>query len=631
MSTFFPCSAFEGDSAVAFVGAGWDVFSNYAAQSYALASAQVTALNGFTIPFTTWDASFAEEGDLSGFLRPVKPDLVPITPPADFQIPDAPTINVPAIAIEPAPAEPEELSNIPALSIPAAPGELTIARPGAAPTLNLPDMPAAPVIDEPDAPVLAAIDLPEVPDIDIVPFDEIAPVFAAAPPSETLDFTEVLYSSPLLDKVRTQVTAMMDGTYYLPRPVADALWEQAVGREEASGLRQRQEIRDQFSTRGWEEPNGILAARLSEVAQAAANRRADLNREIYTKSEQIALENLRFAVQQAMGLETTLLQAHLTVEGRRFDLVVKGRDVAIAVFNAYVAQYNAAIQAFNARMDAYKAYLDGQRAVVDVYKAQVEAAKVRGELNESYVRMYAERVRAALAKADLYRAQIEGFRAVIEAEKARIDGYRSEVDAYNGTIDAYKTEWDAYRARLQVEVERGNMYDTLGKVYATRVGAWQTKGSLAIAQNDGYLKQADAFLRAHDSNVRGLLAKLEGSKTLIQSQVATNDAAARMYTAAATVEGAAVEADTRAFAALVERSRTRVEMALRDAGLQIEQSTKIAGLMLEAMKSGAQASSQLAASSFSAVNFGASVSSSHGYSKGCSQSVNYSGEIVDLP
>lgn len=627
----FPCSSIVGDTAVAFVGTGWDVFSNYAAQSYALASAQVDGLNNFSVPYHTWDASFTEDGELSGFIRPIKPTLLPITIPDDVVIPDAPTINIPGVILEAAPIEPAELANIPTFLIPAAPGELIAERPGSAPIMAIPATPAAPIITDPDAPILVEVILPEVPVFNIERFDEPAPEFTAVAPDEALNFTEILYASPLLDRVREQVTAMMDGTYYLPRAVADALWEQAVSREETGALRLKQEISDQFSTKGWEEPNGIMAARLAEAQQATANRRSELNRDIYTKSEQIALENLRFSVQQAMGLETTLLQAHLSVEARRFELIVKGKDIAIAVFNARVTQYNAAIQAYNARIDAYKAFLDGLRAEVDIYRAQVDAAKVIGDLNETNVRMYAEAVRASLARADLYRAQIEGFRAVVEGEKAKIDGYRSEVDAYNSFVSAYKTEWDAYGSRLQAEVEKGKMYETLGQVYATRVGAWQTKGNVAIAQNDAYLKQAEAFLRSHESNVRGILAKLEGSRTVIQAQTASNDSAARIYTAEATVEAAAVEADTRAFNAIMEQSRTKIEMTLRDAGLQIDQSTKIASLLLESMKTGASVSGQLAAASFSAVNFGASVSSSHGYSKGCSQSVSYSGEIADLP
>lgn len=631
MSTMFPCSSWAGDSAIAFVDAGWDKFSGYGLQAFNLAKTQIEGLDGFSVPFHTWNAAFEDDGTLSGFLRPVKPELVEITPPTDFTIPDAPTLNFSAIGVEPAPAEPSELVNLPTLNLPGTPGELSAERPGAAPAMLVPDMPSAPVIIEPDAPELLAVLLPAVPDINISRFEEVPPEFTAAAPSETLDFTEVLYTSPLLDRVREQLTAMMDGQYYLPRAVADALWEQSISTEERGALRQSQEARDQFAAKGWDEPNGLLDKRLAIVRQDIANRRSEAGREVYIRSEQIALENLRFSVQQSIGLESTLLQGHLAVEARRFELVVKGRDVALAVFNARVTQYNAAVQAFNVRVDAYKAYLEGQRTEVDIYRAQVEAAKTVGDLNESRVRMFAEQVRASLAKADLYRAQIEGFRAVLDAERAKIDGFRAEVDAYNGLVDAYKTEWDAYRSRIDGEIAKGNMYDTLAKVYATRVGAWKTKGDMAVAKNDAELKQAEAFLRQHEGTIRAILGKLEGSRALIAAQSATNDARARIYTAEATVEAAAVEADTRAFNAILERSRAKVEMALRDAGLQIEQSTKIASLMLEAMKSSASVSGQLAAASFSAVNFGASVSSSNGYSKGCSQSINYSGELIGLP
>src|SRR5690606_5021657 len=110
--------------------------------------------------------------------------------------------------------------------------------------------------------------------------------------------------------------------------------------------------------------------------------------DIYIQDETQAVENLKFVVQQSMQLEFTMLQAHLTVEQRKFEFAVKIKDVALAVFNARVTQYNAAVQAYNGRIEAYRAFLDGLRAQVEIYRNQVEAARVRGDINEQRVRMY---------------------------------------------------------------------------------------------------------------------------------------------------------------------------------------------------------------------------------------------------
>lgn len=623
------CSSVYTDPALTYVDLGWATFIPIANQAFAQAQSQISAVQGFEVPFQQWNASFDASGSLQPYIRPVRPEFVPITPPPNLTVPDAPSVNVPAVVLDPAPEEPSGLANPPVFNRPPAPDELDATRPGDAPVLVLPDMPAAPVLVDPGTPSLELIEIPDAPTFSILPFAEDAPVFNAAVPDETLNFVETPYASALLTRVREQVTAMIDGTYYLPAAVAQALWDQAVQREDQSALKLETEARDMHASRGFDEPNGVLDARLLEVKLANRGRRGELNREVYIRSEQIALENLRFAVQQGLALETTLLQAHLAVEQRKFELVLKSKDVALAVFQAHVTQFNAAVQAYNARVDAYRAYLDGLRAEVDVYRAMVEAAKVRGDINEQRVRMYAEEIRAQLARAEAYRAQVEGFKAYIDAERAKIDGYRAQVDAFRGIVEAHGAEWEAYRTRIQADAEQGKLYETLARVYGSRVDVWRTKGQAKFEEQKSHLAQAEAFLRQHDGKIRALLAQLEGSRTLISAQSAQNDAAARIYTAEAAVEQSVSDANARAFQAETERSRVRTELLLRDAEQQVQQLLGIKALLLEALKSSGQASSQLAASAFSALNFGASISSSQSRSKSCSTNFNYNGEPAD--
>lgn len=623
------CSSVYTDPATSYVDLGWATFIPFSSAAFAQAQEQIDAVQGFEVPFHHWDASFDATGNITPYIRPVRPEFVPITPPPDIAIPDAPTVSVPAVVLDPAPAEPAELSNMPVFNRPPAPAELDVTRPGDAPTLTLPDLPTAPVLVDPDAPTLEVIELPTVPDISIERFDELAPEFDAPVPSELVNFQEQAYESAFMDKLRTQLSRMLDGDFYLPDAVTTALWDGAVQREDISAAKLEQEARELHSNRGFDTPDGVLDGRMMDVKLANRARRGELNRDVYTRSEQIAIENLGRAIASGLTLETTLLQAHLAIEQRKFELAVKIKDVALAVFQARVTQFNAAVQAYNARVDAYRAYLDGLRAEVDVYRAEVEAAKVRGDINEQRVRMYAEQVRAQLGRAEAYRAQVEGFKANIDAERAKIEGYRAQVDAFRGIVEAHGAEWEAYRTQIMADAEQGKLFETLGRVYGNRVEVWRTKGQAKFEEQKASLAQAEAFLRQHDSQIRAVLGRLDASKTLIGAQSAQNDAAARIYTADAAIEQAVSDANARTFQAETERSRVRSDLLLTDARLQVEQLLGIKGLALEALKSGAQASSQLAASSFSALNFGAQISSSQSRSKACSTSFNYNGEIAD--
>ena len=623
------CLSTYGDPAFNFVDIGFSTLIPWAQQSLALATSQVGAINDFEVPFRQWDASFDVTGDLAPYIRPPKPETVEITPPPSLTVPEAPSVNVPPLVVEGAPEEPAALSNIPIFPRPPRPSPLSATRPGAAPTVTQPDMPVAPeFVDEPD-PELDPVVIPDVPDITITPFDEIPPEFNAPAPSEHVEFIEEAYASDFLDKLKGTLSTMLDGGFYLPDAVSNALWSGAVQREDQSALKLSQELREQHGNRGFDEPDGVLDGRLMEVAFQNRARRGELNRQVYTQSETIAIENLGRAIASGLTLESTLLQSHLTIQERSFQYAFKVKDVALAVFNARREQYNAAVQAYNARVDAYRAFLDGLRTEVDIYRAEVDAAKVKGEINEQRVRIFAERIRAQLARSDVYRAQVEGVKAFLEGERAKIDAYRAEVEAFQGLVEANNSEWEAYRTQIMADAEQGKVYETLARVYGTRVEAHRTRAGVQIAAQDANLKVVDAELRRHDNQLRALTAELDAARTLIAAQSAQNDANARIYTAEAAVEQVVSESNARAYQAQTDRSRVRSEVLIQNVRLEVEQLLGIKGLMLEAMKSGAQASSQLAASTVSALNFGASISSSQSRSRACSTSFSYNGEIAD--
>lgn len=623
------CNSTYTDPAPLYFDLAYATIMPLATSSVALAQSQIEAITNFEVPIQQWEASFDATGDLAPYVRPPKPELLDITIPAAPVVPEAPTLNLPPLSVGPAPQEPAELSNIPVFNRPPTPEPLDAERPGPAPTVQTPEMPVAPVLVDPDDVELELIELPTVPGITIERFEELAPEFDAAVPSEAVSFTEEAYESAFLDKLKGTLSTMLDGGFYLPEAVTTALWAGAVQREDASSLKLMQEQRELHSNRGFDEPDGVLASRLLEVDLANRARRGDLNREVYTRSETIAIENLGRAIASGLTLESSLLQAHLTIQERQFQMAFKVKDLALAVFQARVTQFNGAVQAYNARVDAYRAYLDGLRAEVDVYRAEVEAAKVRGEINEQRVRMYAERIRAQLARAEAYRAQVEGVKAFIDAERSKIEGYRAEVEAFGSLVDAKNSEWEAYRTQIMADAEQGKVFETLSRVYGTRVEAYRTGATVQIAQQDSHLKAAEADLRRHDNMLRALLAQLENARTVIAAQTAHNESAARIYTAEAAIEQAVSDSNTRSFQAETERSRVRSETIIQNVRLAVEQILGVKGLMLEALKSAGQATSQLAASAMSAMNFGASISSSQSRSKACSTSFSYVGEIAD--
>ena len=624
------CNNIEPDDALTFVSAGWNQFSQYAAEGYTLATEQTARLNDFNIDFITWNAQFEPDGVLGGFRRPDRPDIPDmVLPDLTVTMPALPDIAVGPLNIPDAPAEPADIMQPPAINIPTAPGEFMVAAPGDAPVMDVYDFPEPPAVAELLPPSLLAIVVPDAPDVTITPFAEPLPLFEGAPPAAVLDFTERPYESQFLDVIKAKLKHWIDTDGRVPAPLVDAIWGAAVARDDATALKGYQEARDEFSAGGWDEPTGVLSARLAQVRQINQDRRLELTRQAYIQEETLAIENLKFAVQQGLQLETTYLQAWLTVEQRRFELVKAANDVALAVFNAQVQHYNVAIAGYNARVDAYKAYLDTLRTRVAMYEAEVSAARVKGELNTQLVQAYAAQIQAQGYTADLYRSQIEGFKARIDGERAEIDGYRASVEAYQSRVQAYAQEWGAYNARLQAETQKGQIYSTMVDAFGKRVQVWQTQAGVKIQENQADLQVVQARLQQFDAQVKGVLARLEAAKISVDAQSQRNNSLTQIYRTDADVESTAVDADTRIFQAQTERERAKLEMVMKDAEMQINQIVQRANLLLRAYESAAQSSSQLAASAFSALNFSAGLSSSQSKSKSCSTNFSFSGEIID--
>jgi hypothetical protein len=621
-------------TAESLVLSGWDAYYAFAKQAYITATDNAYALGNFHVDFVSWNADYNVDATLSGFNRPARPILEDITAiDLTGQIADAPNVAVSPVVLEASPQEPASILSPPSINLTVhAPDALDVDRPV---NTNPADFnilaPTDPAIDLDSilAPLLTEPEIPLAPTLDIDPFSEAAPVFNAPVPSETIDYVENPYVSAFLDAVKSHLTRLMDGEA-MPPEVEATLWSRAIDRDDQASLQALQQVAEDFASRGFGmEPNGLLAKRRLEVIQNNRNKRGDLTRDIYIENQKVVVENVRFAVTQGIALEGTLIQMYLQIEQRKFDLAVKLKDVAIAIFQARVTEYNAVVAAFNARISAYQAFIDSKKAQADIFRSQVEAAKVLGDINEQRVRAYEARLRAEGVRADVFRAQVEGFRARIDAERSKIEAFKAEVDAYRAQVEAYKTEWDAERTRIEAEARKGELYKTMVDAYSTRVEVWKTKAGANVENHRENLLGAQALLQQHDAQIRTVAARLEAQRVMIQAEVAQNDATARMYQADVAVETAASEVDMRLFNAQVAKENARLEVLLKDASLQIQQANQNASLLLRAIESGAQVSAQLAASSMSAVNFSAGVNHSTSFGTGCSTSFSYSGEILD--
>ncbi|MFT3756263.1 MAG: hypothetical protein QM769_10030 [Pseudoxanthomonas sp.] len=123
-------------------------------------------------------------------------------------------------------------------------------------------------------------------------------------------------------------------------------------------------------------------------------------------------------------------------------------------------------------------------------------------------------------------------------------------------------------------------------------------------------------------------ALLQAEQTRLGAVANSVGAQTQLFSAEAQVEVIAFAANDRSFELDLSRERARVDTQLKQADMNINQLQFLLSQMVEVAKAKAQIASQLAASTMSAVNYGASVSSSSN-SQSCSTNFSFSGETGD--
>lgn len=611
------CPTIIGDAAVGLVVEGWDTFSGYASTSFNLAQTSLTKLYNFTLTPIAFDVSWNLSPDIEGYNRPVAPADITVSYNKDaVNDPGAPPIST--IAPVTFTTAPTAVLVEPSINIDAGPSDLTAVAPGAAPTLAPVVIPVAPSITLPDAPTLYSLNLPTAPNITLPTFDGVRPVQNFDVPAQNWSFVAEAYSSTELDAVRAQIAFGLTGNTGLPLAIENALFDRALARDDVSMLRAQQEAREQRSSMGWSEPDGILDYRLMQVQQASINARANLSRDIYIQVSQVAIENIKFYTTQGIALESKLMDQNIALQTLILDSQKFVLQSAIEIFNGRISLFNAQQQAYATDAQVYRDKLQGALTEIEIYKAEIDAQRLVGEINQQLVSIYETKIRAVLASVEIYKAQVEGATAQAEANRVVIEAYRATVQAYAENVRAYAAQWDAFKSKVDAQVAKERIYEISANVYATRVDAWAKGNNNVIEQQKLLISEKDLDLRSWLGKIDQFKAEIEAEKARIDASVAIYNARVDLYRGEAQVETAASESNNRATQLLIENNKSATDVALKNAQLQVEQLEKNASLILEQLKGIATTTAQLCAASFSAVHFSAQASHSASNGQECS-------------
>lgn len=618
----------SGDAAVALTGEGWSTFRGFAESSYQLVVSQFNALNNFTVQDFAFSPDYSFAGNLSGFLPPEAPAYI-TAPAGDF------SMNVGDVSLAfspPALVEAPEFDfngEMPTLDIGGEPGAFEGELPDGPPEVEEVEFPTAPTLTMPELPTLVEITLPTVPTLDLPTFTATAPVVDFDAPAQNFSFTPTEFSDELLDDVRTALADMFEGEA-LPPAVEQALRERAYAEVDRNEMVAVQQATEDWASRGFTEPDGVLVGRVLEIRQNSQNQRNNLSREVYIENRRTAIESRRFAVTQGIALTQVLINLHMQTQQLLLEANKFALQASIELFNARVTLFNALVGAYNTAAIVYRARLEAALATVELYKAQIEAERVKGEINEQYVRLYEQRIRALLTEVEVFKAQVDAARSRVEANNAQFEGYRIKVQAFAESVRAHGLAWDGYVARVNAQVARGRLYEIATTAFGTQVAAVNSQNQVAIGASQARTAIELAKVEKFRAHTQAEIARIGALSAESQALVQVGQANASLYAARGQVAAAASDAVGRQFQIGMENERARVDSYLKASDIQMQKMVQTAGLLLESIKAAANVAAQLAASSMSAVNFGATVSSSQSSSEstGCSTSYNYQGEIA---
>lgn len=519
--------------------------------------------------------------------------------------------------------------------------------------LNMPDAPVMPTMELPNAPSMAAIQvparpnidtniqLPETPNLELPEMDDLKeidipvfefpelPDFDGVPPSISgvtvpnvfIEWKEPEYQSEILDELTDYIKkGITEGGTGLPAPIEEALFNRARSRESKETSRAVQEAVNDWSTRNFSMPPGMLVKQVATIREQGQLRASELNRDILIEASKMEVEQLRFLVQQGMSLEQLTINIFNNVTNRLFEIARYNAESQINVFNAQITFFNAQNEAFSVLSSVYKTKLDGALAKLSAYKTAVDAQVAIGQVNEQYVQVYKAKMDAVLSNVEVYKALVQGASVRADVIKNQFDSYRADVQAYSEQINAEKVKVEAYEAQIRGESTKATLFDTQARAYASTIQGVQAKADVKGKQIQLKMEAARVWISKYQSDLEAYKAELQANLSGVQQNTAAFSAEVDAWRATAGMEVSQAEMQSRYADMNTRTNIAYAEMQLKEYETKMQKAIQEANIALESAKAMGQYTAQLAAGAMSAAHVSASISGSGSASTSSSRS-----------
>lgn len=465
---------------------------------------------------------------------------------------------------------------------------------------------------DPNIPVLTSIELPTYTAPAFPEFNAVSPDFQASPVSLVMQWAEQEYVPEVIEAALEKLRSMWAGNSGIPPDVERAMWERAVSREDIQIQRDVSAAMNEFSSRGFTLPSGVLAARIDAIRDAGQVKKNALGRDITIKLTEAQLENMKFACTTALAAESTLINIWDNEAKRRFESAKFSIESQISFFNAQVNLYNARQSAYSVEANVYKAKIDAELAKLNAYKAQIEGESLKGQINAQKVQIYAEQYKAIATKAETYKATMQGAAVQAEVIRGKIDAYKAQIEAYATELNAEKTKFDLYDAQVKGELGKAQLLETQVKAYTAYISGEGIKVDLAAKNNEARIAKNEMLIKQYVTNIEKDKALIQAQSAAISANAEAHKVNMARFTAQAGVEQEGVKLKIQASESAMARSLQLYEIEIKKYQADLEQMLRVSSAQLESMKSAGQIASTLAAGAMAGISISSGISGSSG-------------------
>ena len=609
------CPIGTGGGAYPIVAQGWNDFRGFAINALNGALSQAATLASFSVEIPNPTVAFSVNEEA----KPFDPPAIPKAPSVTLKIPGVLDDHKVGFIADPkfGPA-PKFSETAPPVNFGGKPSPFTGTFTEEVPAATIPVVPGAPIIELPDVPTLERVIIPVAAELTLPTLSVTSPVFNAVAPGNAFNWVENLYSSANLTAIEGRVATMLSGGTGLPAAIELALFDRGRNRNDQLTIKASIESLEEWSSRGFSLPSGIVNERLRLVRQENQNKNSELNRDLTIQFHEKEIEQLNFAVVQGVALENILIQAHLAVEQRKYDALRFIVEANISLFNARVEEYNARLRGYETEVRVFVEKIKAELAKLEIFKAEIEAQKLIGDINSQAVAVYTAQVEAARTVVETYVAQLGAIRAIVDVNRTQIEAFRAKVEAFTATVNAKGAEFDAWATGVRGEVAKLEGFKYEVQAFAEEVRAYSAQNEAFRYEQTADIERERLLLSGFEAKLSNFRAKVGAEEVRVGAIAQIFDGQAKVYASAGSIAGDRAESENRRVSIEIGRETARTQVELRNTAIAASNALDASRLSVAALDGAARTYASTASAALSAVSLSASISASDSNSGSCS-------------